>query len=267
MKEFVSPQEYNDTAMMISYEEGDSLSIWDEQGNCWDGRSMSVQEVEQRLYGIEAWSGEKESLLFLYMGPDSKGIIIKTEEESFAGFAEIGADGALTGRNTMEPRVRLWREKILVTREGRGMKASPMVREELERQEKEISELIEENNKNQKLYERQKDLLEEQRRKQREIEEEEQILKEDIRQAEELALCMEKGVSLLEQKLNVVLNDMGADRQILREYPSDEEMERLLSKAGILEQEIREKLKQRITLRQQLCDKRHQEIAGGNLWQ
>lgn len=98
--------------------------------------------------------------------------------------------------------------------------------------------------------------------KKEELDARKEVLLKEIMSIEGITAGSEQNIKQLENKLQGLLEDMGLDLSTLQHYKDDGEVDVLVQRTAELEKEIKETLRSRIEIRQQVCQQNHDRIAG-----
>lgn len=302
--EIKSPSNYSNVALVLVYNPGDMLVITETDGHYWNGQSMSLDKLEQICDGLHVQYFELQQCLLLYMDSDSHNILIETDGDMLYFFAEITNRGTLSGENTESEETYLPAGIISLRKQADGLLLKKQtsgdsneiaaLKEEISRLEKVLSQVcdnaysdiyqqvqnVEINKVTQELYQIKKryeevKLSSEEMKKERdsliqkreELDAKKEVLLNEIMSIEEITEDSEQNIKQLENKLQGLLDDMGLDLRTLQHYKDDGEVDVLIQKSVDLEREIKETLRSRIEVRQQVCQQNHDKIAGGLKWQ
>ena len=98
--------------------------------------------------------------------------------------------------------------------------------------------------------------------KKEELDARKEALLNEIMSIDGITAGSEQNIKQLENKLQGLLDDMGLDLSSLQHYKDDGEVDALIQRTADLEKEIKETLRSRIEIRQQVCQQNHDRIAG-----
>lgn len=119
MNQIVSPDGYNDTALILVFSPGDSIII-KAGNNEWNGQSSAISSLANVLINMDVQYFEQQECLLLHAKTTEFKFIIESEGDTQYFFAEINESNELTDQNTEEYESYLPAGEVLVSSNTNG---------------------------------------------------------------------------------------------------------------------------------------------------
>lgn len=119
MNHIVSPDGYNDTALILVFSPGDSIII-KAGNNEWNGQSSAISSLTNVLINMDVQYFEQQECLLLHAKTTEFKFIIESEGDTQYFFAEINESNELTDQNTEEDESYLPVGEVIVCSNTKG---------------------------------------------------------------------------------------------------------------------------------------------------